>query len=106
MMDRRVFLKRTGGFIASAALYNTAGFAEAPTSHTARGRSVLPMNRNWRFHPGKIEAATAPTFDDSSFTRVVLPHTNVRMPWHNFDDKDYEFISTYRRRFRVPQGAR
>src|ERR1700728_5181616 len=106
MMDRRVFLKRTGGLLASAALYNAAAVAEESTLRSARGRLVLSMNRNWRFHPGKIEAATAPSFDDSSYTRVVLPHTNVRMPWHNFDDKDYEFISTYRRRFRVPQGAR
>jgi beta-galactosidase len=105
MMDRRVFLKRTGSLLASAAIYNAAGFAEEPTSHAARGRSVLPMNRNWRFHPGKI-AATAPSFDDSSFARVVLPHSNVRTPWHNFDDKDYEFVSTYRRRFRVPQSAK
>jgi beta-galactosidase len=105
MMDRRVFMKRTGGLLASAALYNTTGFSEEPIQHAAHGRSVLPMNRNWRFHPGKMEAATAPAFDDSSFTRVVLPHTNVRMPWHNFDDKDYEFVSTYRRRFRVPQSA-
>jgi beta-galactosidase len=28
-----------------------------------------------------------------------------RLPWHNFDDKDYEFISTYRRRFKYPAGA-
>ncbi|HEX4309061.1 MAG TPA: glycoside hydrolase family 2 TIM barrel-domain containing protein [Acidobacteriaceae bacterium] len=105
-MDRRVFLKRTGGLLASTALYNAASFAGQSASHSAGGRSVLPMNRNWRFHPGKIDAAAAPAFDDSSFARVVLPHSNVRMPWHNFDDKDYEFISTYRRRFRVPQSAK
>ena len=35
----------------------------------------------------------------------MIPHTNVQLPWHNFDDKDYEFISTYRRRFRFPKGA-
>jgi beta-galactosidase len=107
-IDRRVFIKRTGGLLASAAMYKASGFAEQlahPAQNVARGRSVLPMNRNWRYHPGKIDAATAPGFDDSSFTRVVLPHTNVRMPWHSFDDKDYEFISTYRRRFRLPPGA-
>ena len=37
---------------------------------------------------------------------VVIPHTNVRLPWHNFDDKDYEFVSTYRRRFKYPAGAK
>jgi beta-galactosidase len=64
------------------------------------------MNQNWRYYPAKIDAASAPGFDDSAFTRIVIPHTNVRLPWHNFDDKDYEFVSTYRRRFRLPQSAK
>jgi len=63
------------------------------------------MNRNWRYHPAKVEGAQAPDFDDSAFVRVTVPHTNVHLPWHNFDDKDYEFISTYRRRFKLPQNA-
>ena len=30
---------------------------------------------------------------------VVIPHTNIRLPWHSFDlDKTYEFVSIYRRR--------
>ncbi len=56
--------------------------------------------------PAKVEGAQAPEFDDSGFERVVIPHTNVRLPWHNFDDKDYEFVSTYRQRFKLPQAAR
>jgi beta-galactosidase len=105
MIDRRDFMKRTGTLLATAA-WSSAWPEDHPAQHTATGRSVLPMNRNWRYHPGKIDAATAPGFDDSSFTRVVLPHSNVRMPWHNFDDKDYEFVSTYRRRFRLPQSTK
>jgi beta-galactosidase len=35
----------------------------------------------------------------------VLPHANIVTPWHNFDDKDYEFVSTYRRHFRLPPSA-
>ncbi len=37
---------------------------------------------------------------------MVIPHTNVTLPWHNFDDKAYEFISTYRRRFKYPAAAK
>jgi beta-galactosidase len=44
-------------------------------------------------------------FDDSSFDLVVVPHTNVRLPWHGFDEKQYEFVSLYRRRFRLPEEA-
>jgi beta-galactosidase len=107
MMDRRDFMKHTGSLLATAALSSAASYAdEHAAQHTVTGRSVLPMNRNWRYHPGKIDAASSPGFDDANFTRVVLPHSNVRMPWHNFDDKDYEFVSTYRRRFRLPQSAK
>jgi beta-galactosidase len=35
----------------------------------------------------------------------VIPHTNVPLPWHGFDDKEYEFVSLYRRRFRLPTEA-
>jgi beta-galactosidase len=45
-------------------------------------------------------------FDDDQFERVVLPHTNIRLPWHSFDEKSYEFVSIYRRRFRMPASAR
>jgi beta-galactosidase len=105
-MDRRDFVKGTGGLLASAALSSRAVLAGVRGSkESAAGRQVLPMNRNWRYHPGKVDAAIAPGFDDSAFVRVVIPHTNVRLPWHSFDDEDYELVSTYRRRFRLPPGA-
>ncbi len=36
---------------------------------------------------------------------IVIPHTNVELPWHSFDEKDYAFISTYRRRFKLPEST-
>ena len=101
-MDRRVFLQRTGTVLAATALPGVAAFSEeAP----AVGRVVLPINRGWRFHPSKVAGAEAAEFDDSAFERVVVPHANIMLPWHSFDDKDYEFISTYRRRFKTPAGS-
>jgi beta-galactosidase len=67
---------------------------------------MLPLNRNWRFNKRFVEGAHALDFDDSAFDRVVIPHTNVRLPWHSFDDKEYEFVSLYRRRFKLPPEAR
>jgi beta-galactosidase len=101
-MIRRDFIKTAGAAIASTALSPSAVRAAEQTSS---GRTILPMNRKWRYHPAKVSGAEAPEFDDSKFDRVVIPHTNVALPWHNFDDKDYEFVSTYRRRFRYPQEA-
>jgi beta-galactosidase len=103
-MDRRDFIKSTGTLIAAAS-YAPHILADAADSN-APGRMVLPMNRNWRYSPAFVEGAHAAAFDDSAFDRVVVPHTNVRLPWHGFDEKKYETVSLYRRRFRVPKEAR
>jgi len=100
-MIRRDFIKLAGA-VATTVLTNSATGAE---QESASGRQILPINRGWRFHPAKIDGAEAADFDDSKFQRIVIPHTNVKLPWHSFDDKDYEFVSTYRRRFRIPRGA-
>src|SRR5581483_6290215 len=101
-MIRRDFLKVFGSVAASATLPAIQGIAQEPGS---AARLVLPINRNWRYHPAKVEGAEDPQFDDSKFDRVVIPHTNIELPWHNVDDRQYEFISTYRRRFKCPKGA-
>ena len=104
-MQRRDFLKTAGTIFAGSTLSATAAFAAEP-EREATSRTVLPINRNWRFHPARVEGAHLASFDDASFESVVIPHTNVKLPWHNFDDKDYEFISTYRRRFQYPAVAK
>jgi len=104
-MDRRDFLKTTGTLIAGATV--ASGISTKAESAAARqGRIVLPINRNWRFSPKATDAARARNFDDSKFERVVVPHTNLREPWHSFDEKSYEFVSVYRRRFRLPAAAK
>src|SRR5258708_18273051 len=106
-MDRRNFLKNTGTLIAGATLvpHALSRASESTASNTA-GRLVLPMNRNWRYSSRSAEGAHSKDFDDSGFERVVIPHTNVRLPWHGFDEKIYEFVSIYRRHFKLPEDAR
>ena len=105
-MDRRNFLKTTGTFIAGATIARSALATTAADANATPGRLVLPMNRNWRFSRTVAEGAHARDFDDSGYERVVIPHTNVRLPWHSFDEKTYEFVSIYRRRFDFPPEAR
>jgi len=106
-MDRRKFLKNSGTLLAGATLVPHA-LSKASESRAANraGRLVLPMNRNWRYsaHPG--EEAHSKDFDDTGFERVAIPHANVRLPWHGFDEKTYEFVSIYRRHFKLPEEAR
>jgi beta-galactosidase len=101
-MDRRDFLKTTGSIIAGATV--SSGLPAAAQSDA--GRIVLPINRNWRYSPMVTPGAHEREFDDSHFVRVTVPHTNLRVPWHSFDEKSYEFVSIYRRRFRLPASAR
>jgi beta-galactosidase len=106
-MDRRNFLKTTSTVIAGATLAPGALAVNPalPDDSKAEGRMVLPINRNWRYNKSFVEGAHGREFDDSRFERVVIPHTNVRLPWHSFDDRTYEFVSIYRRRFKLPPQA-
>jgi len=105
-MERRDFIKKAGtlaaGMLAESAFAETSG---PPSQPATSGRVVLPMNRNWRFSRSAAAEARMKDFDDSKFERVVVPHTNARLPWHSFDDKDYEFVSVYRRHFTLPPGT-
>ena len=108
-MDRRNFLK-TGSAAAASALTPYAFGQNNPNaavqSSFVPGRLILPINRNWRYSPTNTDAAHAKDFDDSHFDHVVIPHTNIPLPWHSFDDKSYEFVSIYRRHFKLPSEAR
>ena len=63
-------------------------------------RSIISFNDGWLFAPADVEASTP----DSQFERVTLPHTNKLLPYHNFDNAEYQFISTYRKRFNLPEA--
>jgi beta-galactosidase len=107
-MDRRKFLKQTSTLIAGAALAPYAlpeGSAQSAVSSSG-GRLILPMNRKWRYRRTVVEGGHEKDFDDSKFDQVVIPHTNAPLPWHGFDEKTYEFVSLYRRRFKLPLEAR
>jgi len=106
-MERRDFIKTTGTVIAGATLAPNAFFDPAGQSASASsGRMILPINRNWRYSRSVVPGGHDKNFDDSAFERVVVPHTNIKLPWHSFDEKPYEFVSLYRRRFKLPPEAR
>ena len=106
-MDRREFIKQSGTLIAGAALTPYALSENGtPAESLAAGRLVLPMNRNWRYSRKFVEGGHGKNFDDAGFDRVIIPHTNIRLPWHGFDEKTYEFVSLYRRHFKLPADAR
>lgn len=100
-MDRRDFLKTTSTVIAGATLAPGALAAGSPNPADTKAarRMIFPIHRNWRYNKSYVEGAHSHDFGDSAFERVVVPHTNIRLPWHGFDDKSYEFVFIYRRRY-------
>jgi beta-galactosidase len=108
-IDRRRFLEVTGAGVAGATLMSKlptharAGTVSAPVVNSSQ-RRVFPLNHNWLYSEKNVAGGTSPRFNDSGFARVTIPHTNKLLPWHGFDDKDYQFVSLYRRHFRMPAG--
>ncbi|MBN1202822.1 MAG: hypothetical protein JXJ20_13305 [Anaerolineae bacterium] len=62
-------------------------------------RIVKVFNDNWRFAAEKLEL-NAP---DNEFEPVVLPHSNKLFSHRAVDSNDYQFVSTYRKKFRLPE---
>jgi beta-galactosidase len=69
-------------------------------------RDVFHLNRNWLYGGEAVPGCLDTDFDDSDFERVTIPHANRTFPWHGFDDKDYQFVSVYRRRLALPKDLR
>jgi beta-galactosidase len=63
-------------------------------------RAVYNFNQDWRYAIGQLDD-DAP---DTAFQTVTLPHTNKIVPLHYFENTEYAFISTYRKRFRLPEA--
>jgi len=107
-MDRREFLTTAGTLIAGASLQASALVNAASSTHLAPlgGRLLLPINQEWTFSKHLPDGFERADFDDSGFESICLPHTNLKLPWHSFDEKSYQFVSAYRRRFRLPPDAK
>jgi beta-galactosidase len=101
-INRRGFLTAgAAGISGAAALWQVADRAQARPLD-ASPRAVLSMNRNWLYGGRAVPGCLEADFDDSKFQRVTIPHTNKSFSWHSFDEKDFQFISIYRRHFKLP----
>lgn len=104
-LTRRRFIGTgSAGLIGLSSLPKLSSLAFAQSASTST-RRVYPLNHDWLFSEKNLPNATQPRFNDVAFKRVTIPHTNRMLPWHGFDDKEYEFISVYRRHFRLPNDT-
>ncbi|MFL7812678.1 MAG: glycoside hydrolase family 2 protein [Anaerolineales bacterium] len=64
-------------------------------------RTQILFDDSWLFAGEKLDLE-AP---DERFEAVTLPHSNRLFSHHNIDNSDYQFTSTYRKRFVLPQDV-
>jgi len=94
-IDRRIFILGT----AAAGLLEAQAERSAPKP--APGRRVYELNRRWLFGGKAVAGAAAAEFDDTAWRKITLPHSNMRLPWHSFDENSFQYVSVYRRHFRA-----
>jgi beta-galactosidase len=108
-MDRRQFLRATTTVIAGTScqtiLPGQGAFASDSVERIAQ-REILPLNQEWRYSRQAPNGFEMPEFDDSTLEQICLPHANVKVPWHGFDEKTYQIVSAYRRHFSLPARAK
>jgi beta-galactosidase len=62
-------------------------------------RIIQDFNQHWLFCPRQVEHDCP----DDCFEMVTLPHTNTLFTQRFIDNRDYQFVSTYRKRFSVAE---
>ncbi|MDD6021949.1 MAG: glycoside hydrolase family 2 TIM barrel-domain containing protein [Oscillospiraceae bacterium] len=62
-------------------------------------RSNISLNFGWKFSEEYSDEKMQPGYDDSGLAEVNIPHTCKEIPYNDFDEKIYQFISAYRKKF-------
>ncbi len=62
-------------------------------------RTQINLNDDWFFYPdiGDYESIRG-KLEEKHKVKVDLPHTVKQLPYHYFNEKDYQFISLYEKR--------
>jgi beta-galactosidase len=105
-LNRRNFIKTGSAGLAGLTLLPHFQADSAAQELSTSQRRIFPLNHRW-LYSDKVEAnGTKREFNDTRFVRVTIPHTNKMLPWHGFDDKEFQFVSLYRRHFKLPVELR
>ena len=63
---------------------------------------TVNLNYGWKYSADFKKEYLAADFDDSAFETVNIPHANKEIPYNNFDEETYQFVSCYRKTVDVP----
>lgn len=57
----------------------------------------ININFDWKYTPNFKSEYISTNFDDSHFDTIQIPHTNIILPYNNFNENVYQFESCYRK---------
>lgn len=61
------------------------------------------LNDYWKFLEEYSEEMIVQEYDDSHMADVRIPHTCKELPYHYFDESEYQMVSGYRKKLIIPQ---
>lgn len=64
-------------------------------------REIMCLNQHWQYAEEFREEFLEPDYADKSWQVVNIPHTTKEIPYNYFDEKAYQFVSTYRKTLRI-----
>lgn len=64
-------------------------------------RQIINLNHDWYYVPTYYDRFITNNYSGCIWHEVTLPHTNKQLPYNYFDEREYQFISTYRRSFSI-----
>ena len=63
----------------------------------------INLNYDWKYSENFSDDALLTKFDDSNFQSVNIPHANKEIPFNNFDEEIYQFVSIYRKHVTIDE---
>ena len=63
----------------------------------------INLNFDWKYSSDFLSDYIDQNFDYSDFETVNLPHTNKVLDYNYFDEKEYQFVSCYKKQIFIPE---
>ena len=67
---------------------------------------TLSLDQDWLFGRKLDSAALQPDFDDTTLSKITLPHCVTPLSWQNWEPSTWEDVWVYRRHFTIPAQLR
>ncbi len=68
-------------------------------------KEIRPLNFNWGYRPSCADEQCLRDGNCDGFEVVDLPHTNKVLAYNYFDEKEYQFVSCYKKNIDIPVQA-